>query len=173
MAKTLIVYHSRTGYTRRVAYDLAGRLGADLDAIRIVQPMHGALGYAMCAIEAIAGLAPALRPPVKNPDAYDLVVVGTPVWFWSLASPVRSWLETFGHRGKRFAFFCTMGSSGAERVFAAIKEMTGREPVATLALTDAEIDATARAKLDAFVNELRAGTGRRAAARRVKVHAVA
>jgi flavodoxin len=173
MARTLIVYHSRTGYTRRVAFDLAGRLGADLEAVRIVQPMHGALGYAMCAIEAIAGLAPALRPPEKDPGAYDLVVVGTPVWFWSLASPVRSWLEKFGHRGKRFAFFCTMGGSGAERVFAAIKELTGREPVATLALTDAEIDATARAKLDAFVKELRAGTRRRAAARRTPAHAVA
>jgi flavodoxin len=166
MTKTLIVYHSRTGYTRRVAFDLAARLGADLDAIRIVQPMHGALGYALCAIEAVAGLAPALRPSGRNPAAYDLVIVGTPVWFWSLASPVRSWLENFGHRGKRFAFFCTMGGSGAGRVFAAMEEMTGRAPVATLALTDAEIDATARAKLDAFVSELRAGAGRRRAAMR-------
>ena len=173
MTKTLIVYHSRTGYTRRVAFDLAGRLGADLDAIRIVQPMHGGLGYAMCAIEAIAGLAPALRPAAKNAAAYDLVVVGTPVWFWSLASPVRSWLETFGRRGKRFAFFCTMGGSGAGRVFVTMKEMTGREPVATLALTDAEVDATARAKLDAFVDALQAGAKSRAAPRRGPAHAVA
>ena len=167
MTKTLIVFHSRTGYTRRVARDLAGRLGADLDEIRIVQPMHGPIGYALCAIEAIAGLAPALRPARKDAAAYDLVVVGTPVWFWSLASPVRSWLEQFGRRGKRFAFFCTMGGSGAGRVFAAMKKLTGREPVASLALTDAEVDATARAKIDAFVVELVAGGGRRRVARSV------
>lgn len=166
MTKTLIVYHSRTGYTRRVARDLAGRLGADLEEIRIVQPMHGPIGYALCAIEAIAGLAPALRPPKKDAAAYDLVVVGTPVWFWSLASPVRSWLERFGRRGKRFAFFCTMGGSGAGRVFAVMKELTGGEPVASLALTDAEVDATVRAKVDAFVSEVRAGAGRRGVARR-------
>lgn len=161
MSKILVVYHSRTGYTRRVALDLAGRLGADLDVIRIVQPMHGPVGYALCAIEAFWGLAPALRRQEKDPADYDLVVIGTPVWFWSLASPVRSWLEKFGRRGKRFAFFCTMGGSGAGRVFATMKEMTGHAPVATLALTDAEVDATARAKLDAFVHAIRAGGPRR------------
>ena len=41
--------------------------------------------------------------------------LGTPVWFWSLSSPVRSWLEANPLRGKRFAFFCTMGGSGARR----------------------------------------------------------
>src|SRR5512137_2985896 len=155
MTKTLIVYHSRTGYTRRVAQDLAGRLGADLEEVQIVEPMYGLIGYALCAIEAIAGLAPALRPARKNPAAYDLVVVGSPVWFWSLSSPMRSWLEKFARRGKRFAFFCTMGSSGSSRVFDAMKELTGAEPIATLALTDGEVDARSRAKLDAFVSELR------------------
>ena len=93
MPKTLIVYHSRSGYTRRLAQSLAARLDADLEEIRIVQPLDGPLGYVMCAIEAIGGLGPALRPATRDPAKYDLVVVGTPVWFWSLASPVRSWLE--------------------------------------------------------------------------------
>ena len=84
MSRILVVYHSRTGYTRRVALDLARRLGADLDVIRIVQPMHGPVGYAMCALEALLGLAPALRRQGKYPSEYDLVILGTPVWFWSL-----------------------------------------------------------------------------------------
>ena len=173
MKSLLIVYHSRTGYTRRIARHLADRLGADLDEIRIVQPMHGALGYAACAIEAMAGLAPALRPMRHRPADYDLVIVGTPVWFWSLSSPVRSWLETFGSRGKRFAFFCTMGGSGASRVFAAMKELTGREPLATLALTDSEVDATSRAKFDAFIQEVRWGSPPRGRAHADAAHAAA
>lgn len=155
MNRTLIVYHSRTGYTRRVAQALARRLGADLDEIRIVQPMRGALGYAACAIEAIAGLTPALRPMRKDPADYALVVVGTPVWFWHLSSPVRSWLAQ--HRPKhRVAFFCTMGGSGAQRVFAAMARLLGKRPVATLALTDAQIEAGADDRLDAFVRSLQA-----------------
>ncbi len=164
MPKTLIVYHSRTGYTRRVAQALARRLDADLEDIHIVQPLAGPLGYAMCAIEAIAGLAPALLPARRDAAGYDLVVVGTPVWFWSLSSPVRSWLESHPLQGRRFAFFCTMGGSGAACVFATMKQLAGGEPVATLALTDAEVGAMAEAKLDSFVSALRSG---RRQARRV------
>jgi flavodoxin len=172
MTKTLVVYHSRTGTTRRIAQALAARLGADLDEIHIVQPMHGPVGYALCAIEAMTGLAPALRTPRRNPAAYDLVIVGTPVWFWSLSSPVRSWLERFGRRGKRVAFFCTMGGSGARRVFDTMRALTGREPVATLALTDAEVESSARAKFDAFVAELRAGGRRQSRPRADAAHVV-
>jgi flavodoxin len=161
MTKTLIVYHSRTGHTRRVAQLLAGRLGASLEEIRIVQPLDGLPGYVACAIESMAGLAPALRPMRLKPADHDLVIVGTPVWFWNVSSPVRSWLEKSGHRGKRFAFFCTMGGSGASRAFATMQELTGRPPIATLALTEREVEADARAKVDAFLAEIRAPKARR------------
>jgi flavodoxin len=157
MRRTLIVFHSRSGNTRRIAQALARRLDADLDEIRIVQPLEGALGYTMCAIEAIACLAPALRPAGKDPAAYDLVVIGTPVWFWSLSSPVRSWLERHPLGKQRVAFFCTMGSSGASRAFATMQQLAGRKPVASLALTDREIDAGADDKIDALVSSLAAG----------------
>jgi flavodoxin len=173
MAKTLIVYHSRSGYTRRVAQTLAGRLAADLESVQIVQPLDGALGYAMCAIEAIAGLAPALRPGSKDPADYDLVVIGTPVWFWSPSSPVRSWLEQHPLRGRKVAFFCTMGGSGASCVFETMKQLAGSEPVATLALTVSQVDATARTGLDAFVNALRSGPRPRGRRRVSKVAAAA
>jgi len=173
MAKTLIVYHSRSGYTRRVAQSLAARLDADLDEIRIVQPLDGPLGYAMCAVEAIGGLAPALRPVTKDPAKYDLVVVGTPVWFWSLASPVRSWLERHPLRGRRFAFYCTMGGSGASCVFSTMKELAGGDPIAILALTDDEVDASARAKVDGFIRTLKIGRRRKAGSRTGAAPAVA
>ncbi len=156
MTKTLVVYHSRTGYTRRIAMNIAAHLGADVDEIRIVEPMGGLLGYAMSAMEAITGLAPAIRPVLHDAAAYDLVVIGSPVWFWSLSSPMRRWLEKYGRRPRRVAFFCTMGGSGAGRVFAAMRELTRADPVATLALTDVEVDAHRRPKLDAFIRELRA-----------------
>lgn len=155
MTKTLVVYHSRSGYTRRVAMNIAAHLGADVDEIRIVEPMPGPLGYALCAMEAITGLAPAIRPVLHDPAAYDLVIIGSPVWFWSLSSPVRRWLEKYGRRPRRVALFCTMGGSGAGRVFAAMRELMRADPIATLAMTDAEVDAHRRPKLDAFIRELR------------------
>jgi flavodoxin len=160
MKKALIVFHSRTGHTRQVAQALGKRLDADLEEIRIVQPMMGALGYAMCAIEAIAGLAPALRPAHRDAAEYELVLIGTPVWFWSLSSPVRSWLESNPLK-RRVAFFCTMGGSGAARVFATMAELAGREPVATLALLEKELDGALGRKVDDFAQALQADVPRR------------
>ncbi|MGE5104640.1 MAG: flavodoxin family protein [Betaproteobacteria bacterium] len=162
MSKTLVVYHSRSGNTRRVAQRLAEVLGADLDEIRIVHPLAGPLGYAFCAIEAILGLTPALRPARFEPDHYDCVVVGTPVWFWSVSSPVRSWLALHGPLRQRVAFFCTMGSSGAERAFASMAALCEAQPAATMALTDAQIEAGATAAIETFVHSLAASGRRRA-----------
>jgi flavodoxin len=162
MRKTLIVYHSRSGHTRRVAQALAKRLNADLDEIRIVQPLEGWLGYAMCAIESLAALAPALRPGRFNPAGYDLVAIGTPVWFWNVSSPVRSWLERHPLK-RRVAFFCTMGGSGASRAFATMADLAGRAPVATLALTEAQVSALTEEALDDFVRRLQLGAPHRPA----------
>jgi flavodoxin len=158
MRQSLIVYHSRSGNTRRVAQALAPRLDADLDEIRIVQPLAGSLGYLMCAIESLAALTPALRPGHHRPARYELVLVGTPVWFWNVSSPVRSWLETHPLK-HRLAFFCTLGGSGSGRAFATMAQLAGREPVATLALTEGEVASGAfGSRLDAFVKELAAGS---------------
>ena len=162
MNKTLVVYHSRSGNTRRVAQRIAEALGADLDEIRIVHPLSGPLGYAFCAIEAILGLTPALRPARFEPDHYDCVVVGTPVWFWSVSSPVRSWLALHGPLLQRVAFFCTMGGSGAERAFASMAALCEAQPTATMALTDAQVEAGATAAIKAFVRSLAASKRGRA-----------
>jgi flavodoxin len=173
MTRTLIAFHSRTGYTRRVAQALADRLDADLDEIEIVQPLAGRVGYLMCAIEAMTGLAPALKPAHKDPANYELIVVGTPVWFWSLASPVRSWLEQHPLRGRRFGFFCTMGGSGASCVFSTMTELAGDKAIATLALTDRQIEAGADAQTDGFVRALHAGRRRRSTRVSAGAHATA
>jgi menaquinone-dependent protoporphyrinogen IX oxidase len=180
MKKTLIVYHSRSGHTRRVAQALARRLSAlgrpecsaferkreespisaDLDEIRIVQPMEGWLGYLMCAVESLAALPPALRPGRHRSSEYELVLIGTPVWFWNVSSPVRSWLQAHALK-HRVAFFCTMGGSGSRRAFATMAELAGKEPVATLALTEREVaSGEFEPRLDAFVRQLAAGAPR-------------
>jgi flavodoxin len=161
MTKTLVVFHSRSGYTRRVAKLVARKLAADVEEIRVVQPLGGPLGYAFCALEAIVGLTPALRPSRHDPADYDMVIVGTPVWFWSLSSPVRSWLSKHRVARAHVAFICTMGGAGADGVFATMTELAHATPVATLALTDAEIESADETKLDAFVASVKGPARRR------------
>jgi hypothetical protein len=51
--------------------------------------------------------------------------------------------------------------------------LAGGEPVATLALTDAEVGAIAEAKLDSFVRELLSGRRRRRSVRTGEARAAA
>jgi flavodoxin len=155
VTKTLIAYHSRSGYTRRVAESLARRLRADTEEIGVIGDRQGLLGYARCALEALGETTPAIGLPRRTAAEYDLVVIGTPVWFWALSSPVRSYIMEERRNFARVAFFCTMGGSGAERAFATMAALCGKEPVATLALTDARIDGGAATELGAFVRALR------------------
>jgi len=173
MRKTLVVYHSRSGHTRRVAQTLARRLHADLDEIKLAESRAGLFGYLRCALEAITEVTPSSHAR-RDPHAYDLVIVGTPVWFWSLSSPVRDYLRKIRGTGARFAFFCTLGGSGALRVFETMTTLTGQMPLATLALTDAELAARDKEKIDAFVQMLLGRWPRSAEARPARVsHAAA
>ena len=151
----LVVYFSRSGYTRRIAEEIARRLPADLNPILERHDRSGWFGYLRSGFEAYKHRTPPILPAVKDAAAYDLVVLGTPVWAGNIASPMRSYLTAHGHELNRVAFFCTQGGSGAEAVLKDMATLSRREPIATLVLNDAEIKADSHAsKLDAFVREL-------------------
>ncbi|MGE5336714.1 MAG: hypothetical protein ACM3PU_02740, partial [Gemmatimonadota bacterium] len=63
------------------------------------------------------------------------------------------------------------GGAGAPRVFATIAQLAGREPVATLALTDRQIDGGSDDRLDEFVQRLKVIPRRRTAHAPRRTHA--
>lgn len=152
--RILLVYFSRTGYTRRVASEIADACRCDVEELRDAVGRGGPIGWARSAFEAVSRFDTLLRPTERDPADYALVIVGSPVWFWSLSSPVRTWLRR--HRAKlgKAAFFCTCGSSGERRALAEFEALCGAA-VASLALTDGEIDAGAYAgKVAAFARQV-------------------
>jgi flavodoxin len=140
MKKILVVYFSRTGYTRRVAEALAARCDADVEEIREPRARSGVWGYLRSAREAMGKHIVEIEAPVKRVEDYDLVVLGTPVWAGNVASPVRAYVSAQKPHLGRVAFFCTQGGSGAEKVLRALAELCGKEPVATLVVNDRTID---------------------------------
>jgi len=170
--RTLVVFHSRTGHTRQIGRLVATKLGADVEEITL-PARAGTPSYARCAVGALLRCADEVKAARHDPAAYDLVLVGTPVWFWSLPAPVRGWLEAYPLGGAQVAFFCTMGGSGAARVFAQMRGVCGKRPRATLALTEAQVAAGPQAAIDAFVARLSGlrGATARPAARRTRAEA--
>lgn len=156
--KILVAYYSRTGNTEKVAQALAAELGAEAAVERIVEARSrdGFWGFMGAGMDATFQRSTPIDPPRSDLAAYDLVVVGTPIWAFTLTPPVRTFLEGAAGRLKAAAFFCTEGNSGHERAFRVMEKISGRKPVATMVLTEKEVHGDFSAKLKDFARALRA-----------------
>jgi len=133
-AKTLVVFYSRTGTTRRVAEVIAAELAADVEEIVDKKSRGGPLGWLSGGRDATLRRTAEIEEPKNDPAGYDLVVIGSPVWAWSMTPAVRAYLKRQKERLPQVAFFALAGSSGAEKTVAAMAALAGKEPRATLAL---------------------------------------
>jgi flavodoxin len=154
--KTLVVYFSRSGHTRQVAYELAQRLSADVEEIKdLSQDRSGVFGYLQSGWQALTGARPRLAPSSKQPKDYALTIIGTPVWNFSLSPPVRAYAAQHESDFNDVAFFCTEGGSGDTRAFAQLAQTCGHQPRATLAVKEKELAPAAHASaLEAFVQKV-------------------
>jgi flavodoxin len=139
MSSVLTIYFSRTGATRKIAEEIHARCGGELEPIEEPRGRAGILGYFRSAREALKRTTSKIRPAKLHPGNFDLVILGTPVWAGHMSSPMRAYLEAHKGELKRVAFFCTLGGSGAANVLAELAALCERVPVATVAVTDAEI----------------------------------
>jgi flavodoxin len=136
MDRILVVHFSRTGHTDLVARQIAARCHADIEVIEELTDREGVLGYLRSAMEAMLGLRPPIKRGRHSPSDYDLVIVGTPVWFWSVASPVRTWLHRHRRALDNVAVFCTCGGSGHTKVLNDLERLCGHPALARLSLTE-------------------------------------
>ncbi len=132
-----MVYYSRTGNTRKVASFLAEKLSAELEEIKEVLP--GRKTFFSAAWQARRKYCPPILPQKFNPSAYHLVIIGTPVWAFTMASPVRSFLTLHRGRLRQAAFFCTLGGYGSKNTFQEMERVAGKKPLACLSIREKDI----------------------------------
>jgi flavodoxin len=133
--KTLVVYYSRSGNTRRVAEMIAQRMGADVQELVDRRTRKGLMGWLRSGRDAIKGESAELEPLSFQPREYDLIVLGTPVWASHPAPATRTFLTSQDLSGKKVALFCTMNAQGGEKTCAVMKELlAGAELAGTLAV---------------------------------------
>ncbi|MFH0870420.1 MAG: NAD(P)H-dependent oxidoreductase [archaeon] len=153
--KSLIVFYSRTGVTRRAANSIAQALSCDVEEIVDAKDRMGVLGYLRAGRDAMRKRHTIINNPRKNPDDYDCVVIGTPVWAARMAPAIRTFISRQKGKLKRVAFFCTYGGSGGERTFIDLEQACEKKPVALLGLSSAEINRSEHHdKVNVFANKL-------------------
>ena len=157
---TLVVYYSRSGKTKKVAEDLAGRLGADLEAIADRKPRaEGFFGYMNCGRQASFRIASAIKDPSRDPAAYGKVVVLTPVWSWNVSPPVRAWLRLMKGKIRAAVFVAVSGNTDPEKIVAEMVKESGIQPKAVASFVAADFapenQAAYEGKLAAVVGALK------------------
>ena len=86
----LVVYFSRMGYVRKLAYEEANRMGAVLYEIRATERTEGTPGFWWCGRYGMhCWDMPIEKVPLTLAD-YTHVTICSPIWVFALAAPVRS-----------------------------------------------------------------------------------
>ena len=137
--RILVVYYSRTGFTRRIAEEIADACGADLEEVRDVKSRRGPFGFLRSGYEASRRKLPEIKETTADPAQYDVVVIGTPVWAGNVASPIRSYVAKQRDALKAVALFCTMGGKSSGKTLPELSDACGRKPLTAIALGDKEI----------------------------------
>ena len=147
--KTLVVFYSRSGTTKRVALEVAKALSADVDEVIDKKPRKGILGFLIAGYDATKGKTTEIEFE-KNPSGYDLVVIGTPVWNGRVTPAIRTYLLRNREKIKNAAFFCTCaGRLG--KCLEQMEKILGKRPVLRKILVRKRLDEG----MEELVNELK------------------
>ena len=86
----LVVFFSRMGYVRKLAYEEAERTGAAVYEIRSTERTEGTLGFWWCGRYGMHKWQMPIEPISVDLSAFSHVTICTPIWVFALAAPVRS-----------------------------------------------------------------------------------
>ena len=143
--RILLVYYSRSGVTRKAAEKIAellrGTPGVELTIEEILdkKDRRGLRGWLGGGYDAMRKRPAAIEDVKVDVRAFDLVVIGTPVWAWTVTPAVRVFCEGHGRSAARVAFYCTMGGSGNERTFETMEQLCAKAPAATASFIDRNV----------------------------------
>lgn len=108
LGKVLVVYYSFTGNTKEIAMNIKEKTNADLYEIELAEPYpNGAKLHMEVREQNKTGEFPKIKPIDVDISDYDLVIVGSPVWWYTLSTPVSSFLNQTDFKGKNVSLYVT------------------------------------------------------------------
>ncbi|WP_295745538.1 flavodoxin [uncultured Limosilactobacillus sp.] len=121
MAKTLVLYYSATGTTKRVAQQVAQVLNADLAEVHAAQPYTTASldwndPQSRTSLEQHQhDSRVAVKDDLPNIRDYDTIVIGHPIWWGIPPRLIADLIDHLDLNGKKLALLATSDGTGYER----------------------------------------------------------
>jgi flavodoxin len=154
--KVLIVYYSRSGNTREIANQIHRSAGGDIFEIQVVKPYPEDYEEVkkIAMQEQQSGVKPALKAKLTNFGSYDVIFAGTPIWWGTIAAPVKSFLSEYDFSGKTIVPFTTHGGSGLGRSVADISKLCPKATILDGLAVSGRNAKTAQNDVSAWVQKL-------------------
>ena len=154
--KYLVAYYSRTGNNKAIGEAIAQALSADIDEIIDKKNRKGKLNWIRAGRDSMAEKLTEIEFQ-KNPQDYDTIIIGAPIWASKPIPPLRTYLKEVDLKGKRIAFFICSATEGYLEMFPQLKEMTPEsEHIATFGITEKRFKAgDYENELTAFISQLK------------------
>lgn len=109
--KSIVIYYSYGGNTRKIAEKIQSTLGADVAEIKTVKPYAGSYHDVVNQgqLEVNSGFMPEIELLQVDLSQYDTVILGTPVWWYTFAPAMKTFLAGTDLSGKKVYPFATNG----------------------------------------------------------------
>lgn len=139
--KTAIIYYSLSGNAAYVADIVSKELTADVLSLQVKKeyPKSGFRKFYWGGKSAVMGEEPELMEYDIDLNAYDLIILGTPVWAGTFTPPLRTFIKENRNvlKDKKIAVFACHSGGGAEKMLKKLKDFIGIDKLeAQLILTD-------------------------------------
>lgn len=120
--KVLVVYFSETGNTQKLAKLISDEVGGDFRRIETVKPYPtGQELFDYTKNERDEDARPELKDLEVNMDDYDVVLVGYPIWWYTLPMPIYTFFDKYDFDDKIIVPFNTHEGSGDGGTYSTIK----------------------------------------------------
>ena len=117
--RILVAYYSLTGKTEKVAQAIANISGGELYRIQVAKsyPDNKKERRKILEQEIENNYLPPLVETTINPENYDIIFLGSPVWANHISQPVKSFLAKYNLNGKNVIPFVTHSGGGRGHTF--------------------------------------------------------
>ena len=152
----LVVYYSRTGNNRTLAEAIAKGLSADADEIVDKKNRKGRLNWLRAGSDSRGGKLTEIEYQ-KNPQDYDTIIIGAPIWAGNPNPPLRTYLQEVDLKEKRVAFFICSQTEAYKEMFPQLVALTpDSEHIANFGIQDKRFkNEDYSADLEAFIEEVK------------------
>ena len=138
--KTLVVFYSRTGNNKKIADLIKEKIGGDIEEIIDLKNRKGLIGWIRSGMDASLKRETKIKDIVSDPENYDMIIVGTPVWAGSITPALRTYLNRNKDKIKDYALFSVSGFGERNRKISdVIKSILRKEAKAVLFISDKEL----------------------------------